>query len=146
MPTMGVRIVYAGNNSVAGHMYVVFKDDDGTITTYGHFPLTQSDATGGRGIVRRDDDKFAHEVRPGAPGTNGVPDVSRDFPISRSAFETALAFAIHAEAQRNDPTQQWGQYNPLFSSCVDFAWNVMAAAGLSGDSSFEGYLWPSWNK
>lgn len=92
MATMGIRIVHAGNNSLPGHMYVVFKGDDGSVTTFGHFPTTMLNGIGGPGGVRNDD-KVNHEIKVGAPGTNGVPNVSRDFYLSPADFQKALAYA-----------------------------------------------------
>ena len=146
MPTLGIRIVYAGNGSVVGHMYVVFKGEDGTITTFGHFPVTNLDGLGGAGAVRRDDDRRAHELQVGTPGTNGVPNVSKDFPISASAYEQALAYSNRAASQAGNPNQPWGVYSPTTNSCVDFAWNVMHEAGLNRSYWFEGVPLPSWNK
>ena len=87
MPTIGVRIVYAGNESLAGHVYVVFKPDTGPITTYGKFPISNLNALGGRGIVLKNVDNVTHETRVGEPGTNGVPNVSYDFPVSQHAYD-----------------------------------------------------------
>ena len=37
MLTIGVRIVFAGNNSNLGHMYVTFKGDDGSVQAFGNY-------------------------------------------------------------------------------------------------------------
>ena len=135
MATLGIRIVFANNNSTVGHMYVAFKGDDGSVTTFGMYP----------GGVR-DTDLGAHENRPGPPGTNGAPDVSRDFFLSPTDYQKALDYAINAQSQAGQPFKTWGDYDPLTRSCVDFTWNVMREAGLSSSSWFEGYPLPSWNK
>lgn len=147
MATIGIRIVSAGNNSVPGHMYTVFTDNSGNITTYGHYPQNMVyGVVSGPGGVRENQDNREHEARSGEPGTNGVPDVSRDFPVSDSDFQRALDYARDAAAQRGDVSKYWGQYDPIARSCVDFTWNVMRQGGLDKSAWFEGYAIPSWNK
>ena len=146
MPTIGIRIVYAGNNSRVGHMYVVFKDDAGQTTAFGHYPTSAVNAIGGLGGVRENFDLDEHELRTGAPGTNGVPNIGRDFAVSNSAFQVALNYSRVAASQAGDKTKPWGIYTPLYNSCVDFAWNVMREAGLAEGNWFEGFFLPGWNR
>jgi len=144
MATIGIRIVYAGNQSVPGHMYVVFTDDDGSVETFGHYPDSKIDGMGGPGGVVRDD--IVREKRGGLPGVDGVPNVSRDFTVGPADFQRARDYAREAATHKGDPTKKWGQYDPLYRSCVDFTWNVARQAGLRKDKVFEGYLFPRWNK
>ena len=145
MPSIGVRIVYAGNESLVGHIYVVFRPDVGPATTYGKFPSSNFNALGGRGIVLKDADYADHEIRVGAPGTNGVPNVSYDFPVSQHAYDLALASAEAAASQSGGVSRQSSYYNPLFESCVDFAWGILTQAGLGFSPGWEGFLLPSSN-
>ena len=57
-PSIGIRIVNAGNNSVPGHMYVVLNDGSGNVTTYGYYPNVSfpSGVFGGPGKVRKNFD------------------------------------------------------------------------------------------
>lgn len=133
MPTIGVRIVYAGNNSSVGHMYVTFKGDDGSVEAFGNYTDGVNSTT----------DMREHESREGTPGTNGVPDASRDFPVSQDSFNKALDAAKSAERNRGDLSKQWGVYDPFQNSCIDFAWWVMREAGIRAPTDqFEGYFWP----
>lgn len=92
MPMLGVRIIYKGNNSTFGHMYVTFTSDDGVVQAFGNYADGVSSTT----------DMDQHETRVGAPGTNGVPDVSRDFVVSQSAFDKALESAKFAENNKGN--------------------------------------------
>ncbi len=145
MPSVGVRIVYAGNESLLGHVYVVFKPDTGPSITYGKFPISDFNALGGRGIVLKNVDNIAHEMRVGEPGTNGVPNVSYDFPVAQHVFDRVLASADAAANQAGTGGRNSGHYNPIFESCVDFAWGILTEAGLSFAPQWEGYLIPSSN-
>ena len=146
MPTIGIRIVHAGNNSRPGHMYTVFKGDDGSVTTFGHYPKTNADGImGGFGEVRVNDDRRDHEFMAGPPGTNGVPNVARDFPVSPTDYQRALDYARDAASQAGNAKKPWGSYHPLYNSCVDFTWNVMKEGGLDKSKWFEGYPLPGWN-
>lgn len=130
MYSVGIRIVYRGNNSDFGHMYVVLTDSDGTSQAFGLYP---------NGVVNDDIER---------EGLNAEypPNVSRDFPISQSAYEQALAAATQAQSNAVDLSKQWGFYDPLSNSCVDFAWWMMRQAGVTdAQSQFEGYFWPSDN-
>jgi hypothetical protein len=83
MPSIGIRIVYQGNASLPGHMYTVFKGADGSVQAFGRYP----------GGVNNDD--IGREL----PGASNPANVSKDFPISQSAFDKALAAAQQAQAQ-----------------------------------------------
>jgi hypothetical protein len=62
-PSIGIRIVYQGNNSFAGHMYVVLNDGAGGITSYGYYPRVSfpDGFIGGPGEVFIDKDLRDHE-------------------------------------------------------------------------------------
>jgi hypothetical protein len=129
MPSVGIRIVYQGNNSSVGHMYTVFKRDDGTSVAFGRYL---------GGVNNTDGEREK-------PGAIDAPDVSRDFPVSQSAFDRALAAAQQAQAQ-GAASAISGFYDPFTNSCVDFAWSMMKEAGLTNSlSQFEGYFWPKDN-
>jgi len=128
MGSIGIRIVYDGNQSGPGHMYVVFKGDDGSVETFGHYPQSGIDAGGGRGEVRTSDK--VRETASGVLGTNGVPNASRDFPVAPGDYQRALDYARDAVKQKGDITKPWGFYGPITRSCVDFTWNVARQAGL----------------
>ena len=137
MSTIGVRIVYAGNGSSVGHMYVTFKGDDGSVQAFGNY-------TDG---VSSTKDMALHEAQPGTPGANGVPDVSRDFVVSQDSFNKALDAAKWAENNKGDLSKQWGLYDPFQNSCVDFTWWIMREAGITAPTDqFEGYFWPKDNR
>ena len=106
MASIGIPIVFAGNQSLPGHMYVVFKGDDGSVETFGHYPQSPLGGLGGPGGVRSDD--LAREQKIGTPGVDGVPNIARDFPISRNDFERARDFARDAASQRGDGTKIGG--------------------------------------
>ena len=72
MPTIGIRIVSQGNNSDWGHMYVVFKDDNGNVSVFGLYREGVSDRL----------DLLLHESRVGMSGASGAPNYSRDFVVS----------------------------------------------------------------
>ncbi|MCE2746599.1 MAG: RTX toxin, partial [Burkholderiales bacterium] len=130
MYSIGIRIVYRGNNSDFGHMYVVLTGNDGKPQAFGQYPV---------GVINIDMDREG-------PNAEFPPDISRDFPISQSAYERALAAANQAQADSSDFSKQWGFYDPFSNSCVDFAWWMMRQAGLTeAQSQFEGYFWPSDN-
>ncbi len=145
MPSIGIRIVYAGNNSEIGHMYVVFVPDNGPPESYGQYPVTRRDAFGGRGNVLAAVDYRDHELQSGSPGTNGVPDIKFDFPVSQYHFDKALNYALEAESHAGDLTKKWGNYKPFTNSCVDFAWNILKQAGLDDRIWFEGNQLPQSN-
>jgi len=135
------------NNSAVGHMYVTFKGNDGSVTTFGHFPGSGlSNVMNGVGGVQINTDKRDHESQAGRPGTNGVPNESRDFHVSDSTYHRALDYANDAASQAGNPRKPWGIYDPLYNSCVDFAWNIMGVAGLNTKSSFEGWVLPRMNR
>ena len=121
MQTIGIRIVYAQNESAVGHMYVVFKGADGTTQSFGHYPQSAIDSGGGRGEVRTTD--IQRESSPFPPGTGGVPDVPRDFPVSPGDYQRALDYARDAVNQKGDITNKWGYYGPITRSCIDFTTN-----------------------
>ena len=136
MSTIGVRIVFKGNNSNVGHMYITFKGDDGSVQAFGNY----------LGGVNSTTDLQEHELRLGEPGTNGVPDVSRDFVVSQDSFNKALDAAKWAENNKGDLSKQWGLYDPFQNSCVDFTWWIMREAGITAPTNqFEGYFWPKDN-
>jgi hypothetical protein len=129
MPSIGIRIVYQGNNSSVGHMYTVFKPDTGPSVAFGRY-LGGVDNT---------------DINRETPGALYPPNVSRDFPVSQSAFDRAYAAAQQAQAQGAFSSTS-GFYDPFTNSCVDFAWSVMRDAGLTNSlSQFEGYFWPKDN-
>ena len=142
MSTLGIRIVYSGNNSSAGHMYVVLKDNVGNVVTYGFYP--EQSRFYDLGEARRDYDYREHETKVGNPGQNGVPDKAYDFYISDSAFAAALAYAEDAVGQRGAFDQKWGEYNAFNNSCVDFAWSMLTQANLA-PTGMEGSVLPQFN-
>ena len=70
--------------------------------------------------------------------------MARDFPISLSEYNRLSGLLENAKTQAGDVNQPWGAYNPLTNSCVDFSWNIMREAVISG-SFFDVVLYPKWN-
>ena len=146
-PSIGIRIVNAGNNSVPGHMYVVLNDGSGNVTTYGYYPNVSfpSGVFGGPGEVRENFDRREHEFITDSPSLNtGAPNVKYDIPLTNQQFDAAKRYAIDAVAQAGKLGADWGSYSPLRNSCIDFTWRMMREAGLN-PAGKEGALLPSSN-
>ena len=133
-PSIGIRIVHAGNNSLLGHMYVVLNDGNGSITSYGFYPNRPfpDGVIGGPGRVRPDFDMDQHELVPSPPAANmGAPNVKYDIPLTNQQYDAAKLYAEDAVGQAANPFADWGTYRPFKNSCIDFTWSMMKEAGLN---------------
>ena len=126
---IGVHIVYAGNESYSGHMFITLHEPGGRDPAYyGFYPRTPY-SINDVGKVTSTDSRDHNITRP--PGVDGGPNVSAYFPISESQFKEVSKWAADATTQGHDFNGgPWSRYNGIYNSCIDFAWTAVRKAGI----------------
>lgn len=98
-----------------GHMWISLDDPKGLKESYGFHPDTPGSAHSDVGKVRTDDFHSYQQI-----------DYQRSFPIAKDMYES-----LHNYCQNALVNNTFGPYFGVGNACVDFAWDVMNAAGIS---------------
>jgi hypothetical protein len=101
--------------SQVGHMWLSLDNPSGLKESYGFHPSIPGNMHSNPGKVRTDDLHAYQQI-----------DYQRSFPIPENMYDS-----LHNYCQNAIINNTFGDYYGIGNACVDFAWDVMHAAGIS---------------
>jgi hypothetical protein len=98
-----------------GHMWISLDNPSGLKESYGFHPKNPGEAHSDVGKVKPSDLHAYQQI-----------DYQRSFPITENMYDS-----LHSYCQNALVNNTFGPYFGIGNACVDFAWDVMHAAGIS---------------